>query len=185
MACHRSSPSTTRSTYEITCGSSKIRAALSNEMPCFRRLMRSLASSQAKTIRIYKIVAHSGGCAGCCARTLWTTYMTGSTIQTSVFSVLTLSPISPCSSSGRLTVNRSIEDILIGYGGHRLQCALEDWSQGECRALIRTCSVRGIEAFFTDDGTAGDCGKVAMRKTLHYWKIGYSRHSLIPSSKSR
>ena len=42
-------------------GSSKIRAAFSNEMPCFRRLMRFLASSQAKTICIYKIVAHSRG----------------------------------------------------------------------------------------------------------------------------
>ena len=58
MACQRSSSSTTRSRYERTFGSSKTRAAVSNETPCFRRLMRFLFSSHAKTMCIYKSVAH-------------------------------------------------------------------------------------------------------------------------------
>ena len=58
IACQRSSLSTTRSRYETTLGSSKIRAAVSNETPCFRRLMLFLFSSHAKTICIYRIVAH-------------------------------------------------------------------------------------------------------------------------------
>ena len=57
-ACQRSSSSTMRSRYETTLGSSKTRAAVSNETPCFRRLMRFLFSSQAKTMCIYKSVAH-------------------------------------------------------------------------------------------------------------------------------
>jgi len=58
IECQRSSSSTTRSRYETTFGSSKTRAAVSNEMPCFRRLMRFLFSSHAKIVRIYRIVAH-------------------------------------------------------------------------------------------------------------------------------
>lgn len=58
IECQRSSSSTTRSRYETTFGSSKTRAAVSNETPCFRRLERFLFSSHAKTICIYKSVAH-------------------------------------------------------------------------------------------------------------------------------
>ncbi len=58
IECQRSSSATTRSLYETTFGSSKIRAAVSNETPCFRRLMRFFFSSHAKTMRIYRIVAH-------------------------------------------------------------------------------------------------------------------------------
>jgi hypothetical protein len=57
IAFQRSSSSTTRSRYETTFGSSKIRAAVSNAIPCFRRLMRFFLSSHAK-ICIYRIVAH-------------------------------------------------------------------------------------------------------------------------------
>jgi hypothetical protein len=35
-----------------------MRTAVSNEIPCFRALMRFLRSSHAKTICIYTIVAH-------------------------------------------------------------------------------------------------------------------------------
>ena len=58
IACQRSSSSTARSRYETTLGSSKTRAAVSNETPCFRRLIRFFFSSHAKTICIYEIVAH-------------------------------------------------------------------------------------------------------------------------------
>jgi hypothetical protein len=58
IACQRSSSSTARSRYETTLGSSKIRAAVSNETPCFRRLMRFLFSSHAKIMCIYRSVAH-------------------------------------------------------------------------------------------------------------------------------
>jgi len=40
IECQRCSSSTTRSRYETTFGSSKTRAAVSNETPCFRRLVR-------------------------------------------------------------------------------------------------------------------------------------------------
>ena len=57
IVCQRSSSSTTRSRYDTAFGSSKIRAAVSNDMPCFRRLVRFFLSSHAKTMRIYRIVA--------------------------------------------------------------------------------------------------------------------------------
>jgi hypothetical protein len=53
----RSSSSTTRSRYDTAFGSSKIRAAVSNVMPCFRRLVRFVLSSRARTMRIYRTVA--------------------------------------------------------------------------------------------------------------------------------
>jgi hypothetical protein len=56
IVCQRSSPSTTRSTYETAPGSSNTRAAASNETPCFRRL-RFFLSSQAKII-IYTKLYH-------------------------------------------------------------------------------------------------------------------------------
>ncbi len=57
IECQRSSLSTMRSGYDTTFGSSKIRAAASNEMPCFRRLLRFFFSSHTKTMCIYRIVA--------------------------------------------------------------------------------------------------------------------------------
>jgi hypothetical protein len=47
-------------------GSSKIREAVSNETPCFRRLIRSLPSSQTKSICIYKTVAQNGNIGPSC-----------------------------------------------------------------------------------------------------------------------
>ena len=46
IVCQRCSWFTTRCTYETANGSSNTRAAVSNATPCFRRLIRSFASSQ-------------------------------------------------------------------------------------------------------------------------------------------
>jgi len=45
------------SRYDTEFGSSKVRAAVSKEMPCFRRLVRFFLPSHARTMCIYKIVA--------------------------------------------------------------------------------------------------------------------------------
>jgi hypothetical protein len=48
-------------TIPVRCdGSSKTRAAISKEMPCFRRFVRFFFSSQTKTTCIYRIVAYPG-----------------------------------------------------------------------------------------------------------------------------
>lgn len=60
MVCQRSSPLTKQSRYETALGSSKTRAAVVKETPCFRWLIPFLCSSQANTICIYKTVAHLG-----------------------------------------------------------------------------------------------------------------------------
>ena len=57
MVCQRSSPPTTRSGYDAACGSSKTRAAVSKETPCFRWLMRFFLSSHTKIMCIYESVA--------------------------------------------------------------------------------------------------------------------------------